>query len=163
MTKSVSQQTNQSSVNAMGSINKIGKTPEGRVIYQLIEPNGKAGNKITVGAQNSDVFERSFQTITNVAPKLQDYAKKMTPEKAEKQKNTAKWLRRGFFAVGFLAPAILVKGKTWKQALATIGGSILGIIAGVISTNKIMTPPGMKELNEATKVISGLDIQPYIG
>ena len=165
MTQGVSQQpkTNPNPMASMGSINRIGNTPEGRVIYQLVDGNGKVAGKVSVGAQSSDTFERTFKTITDVAPKIQDYAKKMTPQKVEQKKNTAKWLRRGMFAVGFLTPAILVKGKTWKQALITVAGSIAGIIAGVITTNKIMTPPGAKELNNATKTLQSLDVQPYIG
>ena len=47
-----------------------------------------------------------------------------------------------------------------KQSLAALGGAILGLGGGVFAAQKAMTPPGAKELNEASKTLSTLDIQP---
>ena len=87
--------SSQNQANSMGSFQKVGTLPNGRQVYQLLEPDGNVAGKITVAAQQADTFERSFQTVIDNAPNIQEYQSKLTPRDIEKKKNTAKFLKWG--------------------------------------------------------------------
>ena len=57
-----------------------------------------------------------------------------------------------------------VKGEGGKGALKQVGLTLLGTVAGLIGglfvASKVTTPPGAKEFNNATRVLSSLDIRP---
>jgi hypothetical protein len=167
MVQNISQQKMTSS-NSMGSINRVGVTQNGRVVYELIDGTGKIGGKITVGSQHADTFERSYKTITEVAPKIQKFQEQMTPRKMEKMKSRSKWAKWGLTLTGFGVPAIFVKPKNDKwattiQVATTLVGTVAGFIGGQILGAKIMTPPGGMEFAKATQNLQKLDIQPYMG
>ena len=162
--------SSQNQANSMGSFQKVGTLPNGRQVYQLLEPDGNVAGKITVAAQQADTFERSFQTVIDNAPKIQEYQNKLNPRDIEKKKNTAKFLKWGATLTGFLIPAIFVRpkvNKKWVETLiqvsATLGGTLAGFIAGQFGAAKVITPPGGIEVAKATQTISKLDIQPYQG
>ena len=162
--------SSQNQANSMGSFQKVGTLPNGRQVYQLLEPDGNVAGKITVAPQQADTFERSFKTVIDNAPKIQEYQDKLTPRAIEKKKNTAKYIKWGATLTGFLVPALFVKPKCNKkwvatliQVLATFGGTIAGFIGGQLGATKVVMPPGGMEVAKATQTISKLDIQPYQG
>ena len=63
-------------------------------------------------------------------------------------------------AIGAVIPLIKAKGKTWKQALFTLGGTLAGAITGLIINTSIMTPKGASKFAKATQNLSKLDIKP---
>ena len=48
----------------LGFINKLGTSPEGRVIYEVNDPQGQMNGRISVAANDSDTFEKAFNDIT---------------------------------------------------------------------------------------------------
>ena len=168
MVQNISQQSANNPAASMGAINKVGVTNNGRVVYELIDGSGKVGGKISVGAQHADIFERSYKTITEAAPKIQKYQEQLTPRKIEKLKNSSKWAKWGLTLTGFGIPAIFVKPKNekWSTLIpvaTTLVGTVAGFIGGQIVGAKIMTPPGGMELAKAAQNLQKLDVQPYMG
>ena len=153
-----------SAPNKYGSVNKIGTTENGRVVYQVIDPQGNLAGNMSVAANQADIFEKSYQDLMKSAPKLEEFSKKMTPAKIEKRQRTAKWITGLSALVGGGIPAIMVKGEgpkgTWKQIGLTALGTIAGLVIGRFIAVKTTTPPGAVEFAKATETISKLDIQP---
>lgn len=151
--------------NGYGTINRIGSTQDGRNVYQITDPTGKESVKLSVAQQDSDKFEKSYNEIMEAAPKLQKFAQTTTPEKMQKRQSAGKWIIGICTAIGGGIPLIKAKcgGKTWKQALVTLAGTIAGFICGTIISVKTTTPPGTIQLTNATKTLSKLDIKPYNG
>lgn len=145
--------------NSFGTINRVGYTENGRAIYSLVDGEGSVAGKLTIPQNQCDVFEKSYQDIKDVAPKMQKFAQKMTPEKIEKRKKTANWFLALSTLTGFLVPAIVVRGKGqfWKTALGTIAGLSLGTVGSF----KLKTPPGAMKFARATQNLSKIDAQPY--
>ena len=50
--------------------------------------------------------------------------------------------------------------STIKQVLATAGGMIAGLAAGLGISLAVTTPPGMMKFSKAAKNISKIDVQP---
>ena len=84
MVQNISNQTQ----NGYGSVNRIGMTNNGRVVYQVTDATGQASGKVSVAMNDSDKFERSYNAMLNSAPKLQQYAQKTSPAQMERNK---KW------------------------------------------------------------------------
>lgn len=145
--------------NSFGTITKIDTVEGGRAVYQLTDINGDVAGKLTIPQQQCDIFEKSYKDIIEVAPKMQEYAQKMTPEKMEKRKKTANWVLGLSTLAGFLVPAITVRGKGqgWKTAL----GTLAGIAVGGFTSFKLKTPPGAMKFAKATQNLSKIDAQPY--
>ena len=158
------QNLSNSTQNQYGTINKIGTTPEGRVVYQIDDPKKQQSLRMSVAAKDSDTFERSYKQIMESAPKMQAYAEKTPPEKIEKNQKLAKWLVAGCGLVGGLIPMLKVKGDGFLGVLKQVGLTLLGTGAGLgvglFSASKIVTPPGAKEFTQATQALSKLDIKP---
>ena len=168
MVRNVSQNPSNNQTMSMGNINRVGTTQNGRVVYELVDGTGKTAGKISVGPQHADTFERSYKTITDIAPKIQKFQEEMTPRKMEKMKTRSKWAKWGLALTGFALPAIFVRPKNEKwattiQVVATLAGTIAGFIGGQVVGAKIMTPPGAMEFARATQNLQKLDIQPYSG
>lgn len=151
--------------NPYGSISKIGTTDNGRVIYQVIDNEGKIAGRMSVAQKDSDTFEKSYNDIMESAPKLQKFAEKhSTPESMQKLKKTANWtigigtlLGAG---VGIFGCSKLKITTSWKQVLATLGTTIAGFIGGVKLASALTMPDGVAKFTKATQNISKLDIQP---
>ena len=155
------QNVNMQGNSPFGTIDKIGTTENGRSVYQISDGSGKVAGRVSVAGKDCDTFEKSYETIINAAPKLQKFAENTTPEKMKKKQKTASWTIGILSAVGTgLAIFFTRNAKTWKQCLAALGGLVGGFGVGVFSAKKMLTPPGANEINEATKAISQLDIQP---
>lgn len=151
-----------------GSINRIGMTNNGRVVYQVNDPSGQQSVKLSVARQDSDKFEKSYHDIMRSAPKLQRYTETTPPEKMEKKQKAAKWLVFGCGALPGIFAALKCKpgGTAWGW-VKTIGLTLLatgaGFVGGVFAASKMLTPPGAAEFAKATQTLSKLDIQPVEG
>lgn len=149
-------------VGSYGSINKIGTTENGRVIYQVTDGSGQIAGKMSIPQKDCDVFEKSYKDIMETAPNLQKFAEKhSTPESVKKLKKTSNWII-GLCSLAGAGVGIFKTSKlaTWKQVLATTGGLIAGLAAGIGISFAVTTPKGMTKFNKATQNISKLDIQP---
>jgi hypothetical protein len=154
---------NVNSQSQFGTINRVGNTPDGRVVYQVVNPNGQIAGGLSVAQKDCDTFERSYNTMMNAAPKLEKYMQTHTEDDIKRLQKKGKWIIGGSGLVGALIPAIATyKMKTWQQILISLGGAIIGLIGGIKIGSKVMTPPGAAELNKATQEISKLDIQPIV-
>lgn len=156
------QNISMSNANQMGSINRIATSQDGRVIYQVISPDGYEAGKMSVAPQDVDTFERAYNDIVETAPKIQEYAQKhSSPEEIEHKNKVAKWTVGIASGLGFLIPAAFTsKMKLWKQISLTLAGTVTGFITGRVLAYKMTTPAGMAKFANATNTISKLDIQP---
>ena len=147
-----------------GSINRIGSTESGRVIYQVTDASGQVAGKLSVAQKDCDTFEKSYKDIMEATPKLQNYVQNTPPQKIEKKQRLSKWIIAGSVLICGLIPAIKVKGdKFWgvmKQIGATLLGAGVGLGLGVGVATKTCTPPGSMQFTKATQKLSKLDIQP---
>ena len=150
--------------NQIGSINRIALTQDGRVIYQVMSPDGYEAGKMSVASQDADTFERAYNDIAEAAPKLQEYAQKhSSPEEIEHKNKVAKWTVGISSALGFLIPAVMTKKlKLWKQIAITLAGTVTGFITGSVLSYKMNVPAGMAKFTKATNTISKLDIKPVV-
>ena len=149
----------------MGTLNRVGSTPSGRVIYRIVNQTGEDAGFMSVAEKDCDTFERSYNVIMENAPKVQQYAEAhSSPEEIESRRKKSRWLIGIPALVGGLIPAIAIKGGGWKKTLlqvgATLGGTIAGMIAGFGLVNLTQVPKEMREFSKATKNLSKLDIQP---
>ena len=150
--------------NQIGSINRIASTQDGRIIYQVVSPDGYEAGKMSVANQDADTFERAYNDIAEVAPKLQEYAQKhSSPEEIEHKNKVAKWTVGVASALGFLIPAYATKKmKLLPQILITLAGTVAGFITGSALSYKMNTPAGMSKFTKAANTISKLDIKPVV-
>lgn len=160
MVQNVSTQT----PNNYGSINRIGMTDNGRVVYQLIDSTGKEAGKMSIAPQDCDKFEKSYNSLLESAPKLQAYSQKTSPAKMEKKQKMAKWIVAGCGIVGGLIPLIKCKPNNVWGYIKSLGLTLLstgaGLVGGMFVASKLVTPPGASEFAKATQTISKIDIQP---
>ena len=145
--------------NNFGTINKIGTTENGRAIYQLTDAEGNIAGKLSIAQNQCDIFEKSYQDIIKSAPKMQDFAQKMTPEKLAKRKKTANWVLGLSTLTGFLVPAICVRGS-WQKTKTALG-TLAGLTIGTIASFKLKNPPGVIKFTKATQNLAKIDAQPY--
>lgn len=158
------QNVSSQSVGNYGSINKIGSTENGRVVYQVTDGAGQVAGKLSVAQKDCDTFEKSYKDMMEAAPKLQEYAQKATPREIEKKQRLSKWIIGGATLICGLIPAIKVKGDDFwgavKQIGATLLGTGVGLGLGVGIAGKTCTPPGSIQFSKASQKLSKLDIQP---
>ena len=163
MVQSVNSVNNQQ---PFGLISKIGTSPDGRVIYQVIDTKGQEAAKMSVAQQDCDKFEKSYADIMEAAPKLQKFAiEHNSPQEMAKRQKTAKRFV-GFGAlIGFLLPipftAKIKKHALLKQMAISTAGLIAGLFAGSKLATIFVAPPGSAKLEKASKTLSKLDVQIY--
>lgn len=150
--------------NNYGSINRVGTTDNGRVIYQVTDGAGKIAGNLSVAQKDCDIFEKSYKDIMEATPKLQNYVQTTPPQKMEKMQKLSKWIIAGGALIGGLIPAIKVKGEgvpgAIKQIFATLLGTGVGLGLGIGVATKTCTPPGSVQFTKATQQLSKIDIQP---
>lgn len=150
--------------NNYGSINRIGTTNDGRVVYQVVDGEGNNTAKLSVAQRDRDTFEKSYRTIMASAPKMQRYAETTTPEQMQKKQSQAKWIVAGCGLLGGIFPLLKSKGNGFWGAMKQVGLTLLGtgagLVGGIYLAGKMTTPPGAIEFSKATQAISKLDIQP---
>lgn len=145
-----------------GTIARVGMTQDGRAVYQVVSPDGKSGMNVSIPNQDCDRFERAYNDLTEAAPKLQAYMEThSTPEAAKKVRSRTAWTIGGVTGAAFIGTSLLT--RKWKPVwkwLTTIAGGIAGFIGGAVVAAKMSTPPGAKEFENASKVLSSIDVQP---
>lgn len=146
---------------AMGTINRIGNTQDGRGIYEIKDPTGKQTGKISIAAKDCDTFEKSYNDLMEAGPKLQEYMQNTTPEALQKKQKKAKWTVGLLTAICGGLPLLKCPGSGWVQIPATIAGILVGLMTGSYIARKTLTPPGADQFNKATQNLSKIDIQPY--
>lgn len=160
MVQGISAQTN----NSFGVVNRIGNTPDGRVVYQVIDAEGKEAGKLSLPAQECDVFEKSYKDIMEAAPKIQKFAQQhSSPEDVRKRRNISRTIICFGTAIGAAIPIYLTRNATTaKQIIATSIGILSGLAGGFGLSLATTTPPGTIKFSKATKNLSKLDIQPVV-
>lgn len=147
-----------------GSVNRVGMTDNGRVVYQVVDQTGQPAAKLSVAQKDCDRFEKSYRDIMQSAPKLQHYAQTTPPEKMEKRSKLAKWIVGGCGLLGGIGPLLKCKvNSIWggvKGLGLTLLGTGVGLVGGMFIASKMLTPPGAAQFSKATQTISKLDIQP---
>jgi len=147
--------------NPYGSIQRVGAAQDGRVVYQVINPDGKVAGGLSVAPMDCDKFERSYSEIMEAAPKLEKYMQTHTEEDLKKAQKKGRWITIIGAAVGGLIPAIAIKsGRFIVQGLCTAVGLGAGLFAGAKIAQKVSIPPGAEQMSRASQEISKLDIKP---
>ena len=158
------QNVSTNSQNNLGSITRIGNTNNGRVVYQVTDNTGTVAGKMSVAQKDCAVFEKAYKDMIEAAPKLQEFAKKTSPEEMYKKQKRTKWIIGGCGLLGGIWPLLKCKGEGWIGLLKQVGlttlGTAAGLLAGIFIASKTMTPPGAAKFSKATQTISKLDIQP---
>ncbi len=158
------QNLSNSAPNGYGSINRIGMTENGRVVYQVVDGTGQAAVKMSVNPRDCDKFEKSYRDIMASAPKLQHYAQTTTPEQMQKKQKAAKWIVGGCGLAAGIWPLIKCKVNSFGSGIKALGLTLLatgaGLVGGMFIASKMVTPPGAMQFSKATQTISKLDIQP---
>lgn len=144
-----------------GEINRMGTTPDGRVVYQVKDGNGKIAGGLSVAPNDCDKFERAYVEILDAAPKLEKYMQTHTEEDLKQAQKKGRWITAIGAFTGGIIPAALIKSdiKILKIACAA-AGTIAGLFAGAKIAKKVTIPPGAEEMSKATQEISKLDIKP---
>lgn len=153
---------NVSNQNPYGSIDRVGMTQDGRVVYKVTDGNGEIAGGLSVAQKDCDMFERSYRDVMEAAPKLEQYMKTHTEEDMKRQQKRGRWIIGGSALIGGLIPALtshFITQKTVWQALMTLAGTVAGLFVGIKVGTKAMTPPGAEQMTRATQTLSKLDIQ----
>ena len=114
---------------------EVGKTSDGRIIYETKYPNTESTIKFTIPEENQDKFEK---LVNEVHKKYGKY--NVNPEK--KFKKTSHYTALGGAILGGALTASLIKTKSKIGKFAkTIGGAIGGIvIASLALAGSILYP-----------------------
>ena len=148
-----------------GNVLRAGNLPNGRVMYNVIDSEGNKAGKLSLPAQQVDVFEASYKQILDSAPKIQAYVKANSSEESiNRRRNMARGIVATSGIVGAAIPLMILKKSTsvTKKILGAVAGIVTGLSAGFIASLGVTTPPGSLEFAKATRTLSTLDIQPVI-
>lgn len=148
--------------NSYGSIQRAGTTESGRVLYRVMDSEGKEAGGLSVAGTDTDKFEKAYKDIMDAAPKIQKY---VTENSSEADIKKRRMLSRAIVAtggiVGAVVPAALTrKASTLRQILTTVGGIVAGLSAGFAASLAATTPPGTYKFARASRTFAKLDIQP---
>lgn len=144
-----------------GSIDRVGTSPDGRVIYKVTDPNGKVAGGLSVAPNDCDRFEHSYKSIMEAAPKVEKYMKTHTEEDLKKSQKKGRWITAIGAFTGGIIPAVLIRQpKKLVKILATAAGSFAGLFAGAAIARRTTIPPGVEEMTRASQELSKLDIKP---
>lgn len=155
------QSVNTQSSNKYGSVNRVGNTPDGRVVYKIVSPDGYEDINLSVPLQQSDTFEHAYNDLITTAPVVEKYMQTHTEDDIKATQKKARTIVFSATLIGGLIPAVAIRKAhmIWK-VLAAIGGALTGLFAGSQIAAKSATIPGAQKLSQATQTISKLDIQP---
>ena len=149
--------------NPYGSIQRAADLPNGRVLYNVIDSDGKNAGKLSLPKEQTDSFEASYKEILDVAPKIQAYVTTNSSEEAvKKRRNIARAVIGTSGVIGAAIPLIILRKSTsmTKKILGGVAGIVTGLTAGFVASLGVTTPPGSLEFAKATRNLSKLDIQP---
>lgn len=147
--------------NPYGSINRLGVAQDGRVVYQVVSPDGQDAGKLSVARKDAGAFEKSYHDIMETAPKMEKFARTHSrPEDMERLQKKSRNIVLGSTVVGAVIPMMIVKkgGLFKKFLMATLGG-VAGLMTGFGISVSTTTPEGSVKFAKATKTMSGLDIR----
>ncbi len=145
-----------------GTIQKIGISPNGRAIYRTIDSTGKVGGQLSLPDIDSKKFEKSFNDIVEVSPKIQEFSLKHSSEAdIKKRRNMSKIMTAAGGIAGFAIPLFLTRKSpsTIKKIISSVLGSVIGLAVGGVASFALTTPPGTFKFLRAIRTISKLDIQ----
>lgn len=151
--------------NPYGNIRRISSLPNGRVLYSVIDSEGKQAGKLTLPQEEVDSFESSYKEILETAPKIRAYVSANSSENAiKKRRNMARLIIGASGLVGAGIPLIVLRKSTsmTKKILGAVAGIVTGLSAGFIASLGVTTPPGSLEFAQATRNLAKLDIQPVL-
>ena len=146
-----------------GNIQRAGSTPNGRVVYRVVDSDGAEAGTLSVPQKDADKFETAYKDIMSTAPKIQKYVAENSSESDIKKRRT---ISRALVAaggmIGAIVPVALMRKKasTVKTILASVGGIVVGLSAGFAASLAATTPPGSYKFAKATRTLSKIDVQP---
>ncbi len=148
--------------NHYGNVRRIGATPNGRAVYQVIDSDGREAGKLSIPVADTDKFEKAYIDIMETAPQIQKYVLENSSEKdIKRRRNLSRAIVAGGGIIGAAVPMALTrKASTLKQILATVFGIVAGLSGGYLAAISATTPPGTFKFAKATRTFSKLDIQP---
>ena len=148
--------------NPYGNIYQYGVDLNGRILYNVIDSNGKNAGKLSLKPNEADIFEHAYKDIIDSAVTIQKYTIENSSENA---KSKRKWLSRGITTTGGIlgaASALLITNKsfsTTKKILGLVTGIVSGLSAGFIAALAVNSPPETLKFVLASHKISKLDIR----
>jgi hypothetical protein len=148
-----------------GNILRAGNLPNGRVMYNVIDSEGKKAGKLSVPLEEVDTFEASYKQILDTAPKIQAYVKANSSQSAiERRRRLGRSVIAGCGIAGFAIPMVILRksASITKKILGAVAGIVAGLSAGFIASLGVTTPPGSFEFARARRTLSTLDIQPVL-
>lgn len=148
-----------------GNILRSGSLPNGRVLYSVIDSEGKKAGKLSVPKEEVDTFETSYKQILDTAPKIQAFVKANSSEEAiSRRKNIGRGIVVSSGVIGSGIPLYLLRKSTsvTKKILGLVAGIVTGLSVGFIASLGITAPPGSIEFARASRNLSTLDIQPVL-
>ena len=157
---------NQGISNQFGNLTKIGENKPGRTVYQ-VQPTDdpKVVKRISVPTENCDSFEKTYNDMMEVAPKLVEFEQKYGTEDAiKKRKKQAAWTLSVPTIVGAGIPLLKGTSGKWgalKNSLLALTGAVVGFAAGLgILKATAPKPEGIDKLKDAMDNMAKLDVQP---
>ena len=148
-----------------GNVLRAGSLPNGRVIYNVIDSEGKQAGRLSLPVEEVDTFETSYKQILDTAPKIQAYVKaNSSQESIDKRRRMARGIVASGGIVGFAIPMIILRksSSVTKKILGAVAGIVTGLSAGFVASLGVTTPPGSFKFARATRTLSTLDIQPVL-
>ena len=148
-----------------GNILRSGSLPNGRVMYSVIDSEGKKAGRLSIPAEEVDTFEASYKQILDSAPKIQAYVKaNSSQESIDKRKRLANGIVATSGVAGFAIPMIILRksASVTKKILGAVAGIVTGLSAGFIASLSATTPPGSFAFARASRTLSTIDIQPVL-
>ena len=149
-------------ISPYGNIYKLGPALDGRVLYDVIDSDGKKAGKLSVRNEDTDTFERAYDDILESASKIRQYTLENSSENDKKQR---KRLSRGIITacggMGAIIPLLLTSKNSSmaKRVIALVAGMVTGLSAGFITSFIATLPPETFRFIKAERQVSKLDIK----
>ena len=151
--------------NKAGTLQKVGASQDGRIIYKMVNPEGETQGHLSVAPKDCDKFEKSYNTIVENAHAVQKFSEKYSTKESMKQlrKKIRLWAlsTAAVAGVGVNFFTGKIKGG-FKQFLAVGGATVAGYILGNLIGAKTSIPSGVTKFSQATQDITKMDIKPYV-
>ena len=147
--------------NSFGTVKRIGENNNGRIVYELTSPEGNVTNKVSISQQDCDIFEKSYEDIKEVSPKIMAFQEKYgTPEAIKKQQKKASWTIGSLTVLGAGIPLLRWKGGAIIGSLITLLGGIGGfILGGTIVRATTPKPEGVEKFQQAIQNLTQIDVK----
>ncbi len=149
------------SVGTYGVVQRVGKSNNGRVVYQIFDSSGEPAGRISLPQNQVDTFERTYNQIIDSAREINEYVNThSSPVDIKNRKRNSVISILGCGIVGGAIPIFLTRNSTvLKQILATAIGVFAGLITGLAMALEINTPKGSYKFSKAKHKLLDLDIR----